>query len=297
MTVHALLVPRVGWRELLARARRLEDLGVAAVWVDDHLLNPAHPEQPWLDAWSVLPALAASTSRVRLGTLVANGLLRSPVMLARQALSVAHIADGRLELGIGSGYAAADRAVGRPTDLDTLARTVAGALRGEPVLEGFPPLAPLPERRVPLTVAAHGARALAVAAAHGDRWVSYGGFGLSARDHLAVTRRRIAALDEACERTGRRVRRMLLAGSPAVTEERIWSSVAAVEDFVGRYREAGVEEFAFYYPPGPLWSDDRADAVFEAYVGAGRRGSAQPGSASSSSHRASGGGSASHRRF
>ena len=113
MTVHALLIPDVGWQELLARARRLEELGVATVWVDDHVLNPAHPQRPWLDAWSVLPALAASTSRVRIGPLVANGVLRSPVMLARHALSVDHISGGRLELGLGSGYAA---------DLTNLAR-------------------------------------------------------------------------------------------------------------------------------------------------------------------------------
>lgn len=65
MSVSALLLPNAEWPELLSRARRLEELGVAGVWVDDHVLNPAQPRQPWLDAWSVLPALAASTSRVR----------------------------------------------------------------------------------------------------------------------------------------------------------------------------------------------------------------------------------------
>lgn len=263
MTVHALLIPDVTWPELLARARRLEEMGVATVWVDDHVLNPAHPHRPWLDAWSVLPALAAATSRIRLGPLVANALLRPPVVLARHALSVDHLSGGRLDLGLGSGYAAGDRAAGRVAGgfAETVA-TVHGVLRGRPVLDGFPALAPVGERPVPLTIAAHGPRALAVAAEYGDRWVSYGGFGLSASEHLAVTRRRIGRL----ARGGRPVRRMLLAGSPAVTAEPIWSSVAAVEDFTGRYREAGIDEFAFHYPPGPMWTDAKADQVFEDYV-------------------------------
>jgi alkanesulfonate monooxygenase SsuD/methylene tetrahydromethanopterin reductase-like flavin-dependent oxidoreductase (luciferase family) len=271
MTVHALLIPNVAWPELLARARRLERLGVAGVWVDDHVLNPADPGQPWLDAWSVLPALGAATSRVRLGPLVANGLLRSAVMLARHALSVDHISGGRLELGLGAGYAAADRAAGErgQGDFAGLVATVHGALRGQPVLDGLPALAPVGEHPVPLTVAAHGGRALGVAAAYADRWVSYGGFGLDPARHLALTRRRLELLGEACDQARRprgALRRMLLAGSPAVTAEPIWSSVAAVEDFTGRYREAGIDEFTFYYPPGAMWRDRKAEEVFADYV-------------------------------
>ena len=258
MTVHALLIPNVDWPELLARARRLEDMGVTTVWVDDHLLNPAHPAQPWLDAWSVLPALAAATSRIRLGPLVANGILRPPAVLARQALSVDHVSGGRLELGLGAGYAAADRAAGQDVPFADVVATVAAALRGDPVLDGFPALAPA--GRIPLTVAAHGQKALRIAATYADRWVSYGGFGLSTEEHLALTRRRAELLGD------RPARKLLLAGSPAVTETPIWRSVAAVEDFTGRYREAGIDEFAFYYPPGPMWTDNGADRVFEAYV-------------------------------
>lgn len=266
-TVHALLIPNVGWPELLARARRLEELGVATVWVDDHVLNPARPDQPWLDSWTVLSALAVSTTRVRLGPLVANGILRKPAVLARHALSVDHLSGGRLELGLGAGYAPGDRAAagGTPASFTDLVSIVDDALRGKSVLAGFPAFAPV-GRRVPLTVAAHRRSSLRVVAAHADRWVSYGGFGLGADDHLALTRRRLAALDEECAATGRTVRRMLLAGSPAVTAEPLWRSVAAVEDFVGRYTEAGIDEFAFYYPPGPMWTDQAADRVFEDYL-------------------------------
>jgi alkanesulfonate monooxygenase SsuD/methylene tetrahydromethanopterin reductase-like flavin-dependent oxidoreductase (luciferase family) len=263
---HVLLIPNVGWPELLARARRLEELGVETVWVDDHALNPAHPAQPWLDAWSVLPALAAATSRIRLGPLVANGVLHAPAVLARHALSVDHISGGRLELGLGAGYAASDHAAAgttpRPDRLAELVTTVAAALRAEPAIDGYPPLAPV-ERRVPLTVAAHGRHALRIAARYADRWVSYGGFGLDTPTHLAVTRDRIAVLDEASasEGAGRRVRRMLLAGSPAVTAEPIWRSVEAVTDFVGRYRELGIDEFTFYHQDSAVFEDYLAGAT------------------------------------
>ncbi|GHF41421.1 alkanesulfonate monooxygenase SsuD/methylene tetrahydromethanopterin reductase-like flavin-dependent oxidoreductase (luciferase family) [Amycolatopsis bartoniae] len=259
MSVHALLIPNVTWPELLAHARRLEELGVTTVWVDDHLLNPAHPGRSWLGAWSVLPALAAATSRIRLGPLVANGVLHPPAVLARHALSVDHISGGRLELGLGSGYAKADLAAGQATEFDTVVSTVDKALRGEPVVDGFPPLAPA--GRIPLTIAAHGRRALETAARYGDRWVSYGGFGLDEPTHLARTRRRIAVVDEI-----RPVRKMLLAGSPAVTAAPIWSSVQAATDFTGRYREAGIDEFTFYYPPSAMWSSPKADEVFEDFV-------------------------------
>ena len=137
--------------------------------------------------------------------------------------------------------------------------TVDKALRNQPVLEEFPPL--VPAGRIPLTIAAHGRRALETAARHGDRWVSYGGFGLDEPAHLARTRRRVAVLDGLPP-----VRKMLLAGSPAVTATPIWSSVQAVADFTGRYREAGIDEFTFYYPPSALWPTPGADEVFEEFV-------------------------------
>src|SRR5258708_25830956 len=56
-----------------------------------------------LEAWTLLGALAAETSRLRLGVIVTSNRLRSPTLLAKMAATVDHIADGRLVLGIGAG--------------------------------------------------------------------------------------------------------------------------------------------------------------------------------------------------
>jgi alkanesulfonate monooxygenase SsuD/methylene tetrahydromethanopterin reductase-like flavin-dependent oxidoreductase (luciferase family) len=77
----------VRWPELLDMARRAEDVGLDSLWVGDHLLYrfaDGSTRGPW-DAWSLLAALAASTSRVTLGPLVASTAFRNPAVLAKQA--------------------------------------------------------------------------------------------------------------------------------------------------------------------------------------------------------------------
>lgn len=275
--LHALLIPNRDWPTLVERVRYLDGLGAHTVWIDDHFAHPADPSMPWLDAWSALAAWAASTERIALGTLVSSAVLRSPAMLARQALSVEHISAGRLELGLGSGYSPGDHAaVGTPMwspieRADRFAdcvRIVDAVLRGEPVGD-IPVLAPRPQRtpRPPLTVAAHGPRALAVAAQYADRWVSYGGFGLSAAEHLAITRARVRGFERACAAIGRdarTVRRALLLGSAATTADPIWRDVDAAQEWIERYVAIGIDDFVLYYPPAEVWPAGRTrDGVFE----------------------------------
>lgn len=279
--VHALLIPDRDWPTLVARVRYLEELGVGTVWVDDHLSHPARPSAPWLDAWTALAGWAAATERVRLGTLVSSPVLRPPALLARQALSLAQLSADRFELGLGSGYAATDHAAAgeQPWQGATrLARfrdclqTVRTLLAGDPVEHASVPIAamqPCPPdgRRVPLTVAAYGPRALRLAAEHGDRWVSYGGFGLTADEHEAATRARVRRLRAECTAVGRdpaTLRCALLMGSAATTEEPIWLSADAVLRTVDRYRQLGIDDFVFYYPPADLWPAGRVTTgVFE----------------------------------
>ena len=69
----------VAWEDWLALARACEEHGVEAMFRSDHYLSQTDPERAALDAWAVIPALAAQTTRLELGTLV------SPVTFRRAA--------------------------------------------------------------------------------------------------------------------------------------------------------------------------------------------------------------------
>src|SRR3981081_1949425 len=73
-------------------------------WLWDHMVPlRGDIKGAALEAWTLLGALAAQTSRLRLGVIVNSNRLRSPTLRAKMAATVDHIADGRLVLGIGAG--------------------------------------------------------------------------------------------------------------------------------------------------------------------------------------------------
>jgi alkanesulfonate monooxygenase SsuD/methylene tetrahydromethanopterin reductase-like flavin-dependent oxidoreductase (luciferase family) len=86
---------------MVARWRAIEALGFDSVWLPDHFVDLRQPQTPRLEAWTLLPALAT----IRIGKLVSAIPSRNPAFLARQALTVDHLSQGRLELGLGTGAA------------------------------------------------------------------------------------------------------------------------------------------------------------------------------------------------
>ena len=88
---------------LVERAQWLEQLGFDQIYLPDHSGDLRDRRRTWHDSWLVLAAIALATSRVRVGTMVANQILRPPAQLARQAMTLDHLSGGRLELGIGAG--------------------------------------------------------------------------------------------------------------------------------------------------------------------------------------------------
>jgi alkanesulfonate monooxygenase SsuD/methylene tetrahydromethanopterin reductase-like flavin-dependent oxidoreductase (luciferase family) len=87
----------------LESARRLAEAGYVGVWAWDHFMGPDDRTVPVVEAWTILTATAASTSRVTVGTFVVNVMNRHPAVLARMASTLQIVSGGRLILGIGIG--------------------------------------------------------------------------------------------------------------------------------------------------------------------------------------------------
>lgn len=267
----------VPWPAMVERWRIAEDLGFDSAWTVDHFVNPVRHDGRWFEGWTMLAALATRTARLRLGVLVTSIAYRNPAVLAKEALTVDHISGGRLELGLGAGGQPQDHTMTgsepwlpgeRVARFREFVAVVDALLRAEDepvtyegrhyrVREALMRPGPVQRPRPPLTIGAGGPRMLKVVAAYADTWNTSVTVGmgrrasdLSPNEAQENIRRRNAMLDDACAAIGRDpggVRRSLLAGGGS-SPENPWASVEAFQEFVGRYREAGVDEFLFYYP-------------------------------------------------
>jgi len=98
----------VSWEHWLALAQACEQHGVEALFRSDHYLSPTDPSRAALDAWAVIPALAARTERIELGTLVSPVTFRPPAVLANASMTAYEISGGRVSLGMGTGWMEAE---------------------------------------------------------------------------------------------------------------------------------------------------------------------------------------------
>jgi F420-dependent oxidoreductase-like protein len=95
----------VTWEQWVGLAGACEEHGLGGLFRSDHYQSVmGRRERGSLDAWATLAALAARTSRLRLGTLVSPVTFRHPSVLAKNVVTVDHVSGGRVELGLGAGW-------------------------------------------------------------------------------------------------------------------------------------------------------------------------------------------------
>ena len=205
---------RVGWPEYLDAVRAVERLGFDTLWNFDHMLPFAGDlTQPCFETWTTLAAMAMATSRIRIGALVNGVMYRDPATLAKSAVQVDLISNGRLEFALGAAWAVPEfeayglyypevgermsrleEALAIVRSLWTQART---DHHGKYYTINNAPCEPKPiqQPHPPIMIGGNGNRTIRIAARHADIW---NGFGTPPE-----VAERIAHLQAECDKIGR----------------------------------------------------------------------------------------------
>ncbi|MGU3501509.1 LLM class F420-dependent oxidoreductase [Mycobacterium sp. C31M] len=200
---------------VIAQAREAEQAGFDSVFVMDHLYQLpgiGAPEEPMLEAYTALGALATATEKVQLGTLVTGNTYRNPTLLAKEITTLDVISQGRAILGIGTGWFELEHnslgyEFGTFTDrfkkLDEALEIILPMLKGDRVTvdgtyyktqEAF--ANPRFREHIPLMIGGSGEKkTIPLAARHFDHLNIIAGF-----DELE---RKVAVVKEACEKIDR----------------------------------------------------------------------------------------------
>ena len=249
--------------------QHIEQTGWDGLWLADHFMPDADDtNQPWPEAWTTLAALATCVPRVRIGTLVAGNTYRHPAVLAKMAATVDHISEGRVVLGIGSGWQENEhQKYGIPfysvperlKRLDEACQVIKGLFNSQSVdfdgeyyqLDGAP-LVPKPfQENLPLLIGGGGEKVtLKITAKYADEWNVWG--------TVDTLTHKMKILDQHCETVGRNpadikrtaVALLFLSDDAAFIEgirknsqrAMIAGNVSELRDIVAAYAAAGVDE-------------------------------------------------------
>jgi F420-dependent oxidoreductase-like protein len=261
-------------RQLLSVARRADQGGLDTLWVADHLLQmepQTDIEEPMLEACTTLGFLAAATSRVRLGTMVAWASLRPPALLVKAVSTLDALSGGRAWFGVGAGYQGDEAALlGLPFPataerfdrLEEVLRLADQMWRGDqtPFVGAYhqlqrPISSPAPLARPRILIGGSGEqRTLPLVARYADACNLF-----DIPDGGATLRRKLDVLRAACEAIGR---------SPDDVEVTLSSRLGpgeSAEAFADRCRGLGTQgvQHVVLVGNGP-WLDDALDVVADA---------------------------------
>ena len=265
--------PGATFAELAAAWRAAEECGFVAGWIYDHLTALGDVNAPTLEAWTLLAALAAQTTRLRLGVLVTDNVLRHPAMLAREAVTVDQISGGRLEMGLGAGNPRSEpdyHAYGIPAGglgerisrlgescrvLKLLWTEEEASFAGRyyQLDHARPAIWPVQRPHPPLWIGGHGDRVLRMTARHADRWNYVGPFEGFVD---AVPRLRAA-----CEQVGRDITTLTITAQISVDA----LPAAEARATMARYQEAGAQMLIAALPLP--YTEQRVTALAEKLFG------------------------------
>ena len=269
--------------DLLEEVRAAEDAGWYGVWLADHYMPNTGDTTPArgdvYECWGLLPALAAVTDRVRLGTLVSPTSVHHPALLAKRAATIDRLSAGRMVLGLGAGWQINEHhAYGieleppgkRVSRFEEAIQIVRSMLSEESTtFHGAcyditdAPCDPKPvQSPLPLLVGTRSPRMLRITARYASEWNTWG-TPEQAGDHRA-------ALVETCDKVGRDPATMrtsvnamvdLDGSTPPPGRAALVGSAQQLIDQFGQYAELGFDEFIL--PDWNLGPDksERADKL------------------------------------
>jgi alkanesulfonate monooxygenase SsuD/methylene tetrahydromethanopterin reductase-like flavin-dependent oxidoreductase (luciferase family) len=257
---------RRSWSEMREQWQFAEEAGFDSAWAFDHFFSLRDDEMgPCLDGWTILGAMAEITERVQMGLLVTGMTHRNPAIMFKQAVTVDHVSNGRLILGLGASWhereheaygiefpspkVRVDRfgeAMEMFRQLETQERTT---FNGEHYSLVNAPFEPKPVHgHMPVLVGSRGKRMMGYIARYADQWDGNG----TPEEYAQHS----ARLDEACRKAGRdpaEIRRVL-------TSDSAFDNADAIRRHVAEYHAVGVRTFLFRIPAGPVTAEMRCVA-------------------------------------
>ncbi len=267
-------VQNVSWAEMVNRWKSIEDIGFDNVWVADQFCICSQPAASWFDGWTVLAGLATQTNHIRIGTCVTAIPWHHPAFLVRKALTLDHLSQGRLTLGIGTGlpgdcahkmtgiedWSAKERVerfgeYAEVVDLlmDNDATTYNGRYYQLENVIMNPKFVQIPHP--PIMIAAMGPKMLRHAARFADTWNTAGSWTGSLEHRLKSIRQQNSLIDEYCaefERDPEEIRHSCLLHEPEMYSRGFqipsYDSVDSFLETARKYLDLGIDELLLHYP-------------------------------------------------
>ena len=273
------------WPELHQMALRAEAIGFDTIWTPDELLwrmDDGPPRGVW-EGVAMAGAVAAVTSRAKVGTWVMSALHRNPGITAKAAETLDEISGGRFVFGLGAGHEwpGQARAFGLPEDrifarFEEALQVIIPLLReGHADFEGTwhaardlpqQPVGPRPNR-IPILIGGNGPRGQRAAALHADIWSGYA----EERAHVDELGPRLASLDAICAEIGRNPSTLGRSAGVSVhplepggvRPDVIAGSAEQIADAIRSFREAGFTQLEVMFGPGTMEALDALAPVVE----------------------------------